>query len=87
MFANIVGDIALTVGDMAHAIEMLCRNREILRPAIDKYKGEYLEKTGYKLPENFHTVLTFQILKKYKTNSKNENATQSIITTMRQLQL
>ena len=50
---------ALTDGDADRAIEMLCRHREILRPAIDKHKGENPEESGYKLPANFHTTLTF----------------------------
>ena len=50
---------ALTEGDTDSPIEKFCRNREILRPAIDKHKGENPEESGYKLPANFHTTLTF----------------------------
>jgi hypothetical protein len=58
-FTDIVGYAALTYGDADRAIEMLCRHREILRPAIDKHKGWYLEESDYKLPTNFHKALTF----------------------------
>jgi adenylate cyclase len=39
MFTDIVGYTALMGSDEDRAIEMLCRHREILRPAIDKHKG------------------------------------------------
>ena len=58
-FTEFVGYTALRDGDADRAIEMLCRHREILRPAIDKHKGENPEESGYKLPANFHTTLTF----------------------------
>ncbi|MCK5207323.1 MAG: hypothetical protein KAQ79_04865, partial [Cyclobacteriaceae bacterium] len=58
-FTDILEYTALTDGDADRAIEMLCRHREILRPAIDKHKGENPEESGYKLPANFHTTLTF----------------------------
>ena len=38
-FNNIIRYATLTDGDADRAIEMLCRHREILRPAIDKHKG------------------------------------------------
>jgi len=55
MFTDIVGYTALMGRDEDKAFQILRKNREIQRPIIKKYRGEWLKEMGDGILASFHT--------------------------------
>jgi adenylate cyclase len=55
MFTDIVGYTALMGSDEDKAFQLLRKNREIQRPIIKKYRGEWLKEMGDGILASFHT--------------------------------
>jgi class 3 adenylate cyclase len=56
MFTDIVGYTALMGKDEDRAFQILRKNREIQRPLIKKYRGEWLKEMGDGILASFHTA-------------------------------
>jgi len=56
MFTDIVGYTALMGSDEDKAFKILRKNREIQRPIIKKYRGEWLKEMGDGILASFHTA-------------------------------
>jgi class 3 adenylate cyclase len=56
MFTDIVGYTALMGSDEDKAFKVLRKNREIQRPIIKKYRGEWLKEMGDGILASFHTA-------------------------------
>ena len=56
MFTDIVGYTALMGSDEDKAFKVLRKNREIQRPIIKKYRGEWLKEMGDGTLASFHAV-------------------------------
>ena len=56
MFTDIVGYTALMGSDEDKAFQLLRKNREIQRPIIKKYRGEWLKEMGDGILASFHTA-------------------------------
>ena len=56
MFTDIVGYTAMMGSDENKAFKVLRKNREIQRPIIKKYRGEWLKEMGDGILASFHTA-------------------------------
>jgi len=56
MFTDIVGYTALMGSDEDKAFKVLRKNREVQRPLIKKYRGEWLKEMGDGILASFHTA-------------------------------
>ena len=56
MFTDIVGYTALMASDEAKAMQLIRRNREIQKPAIEKHGGTWLKEMGDGIMASFQTA-------------------------------
>jgi adenylate cyclase len=56
MFTDIVGYTALMGSDEDNAFQLLRKNRDLQRPLIKKYRGEWLKEMGDGILASFHTA-------------------------------